>query len=120
MFDGTARGAGYGFSGGGVYAYVEIFATPKRVIERVGVDRVVIGSSHGGCRGGEIVRSGCHCLRGILGMGGGKLLILIGLLLIDVTLITCEWDCHHHPMLRMLRSIRSLNLSPWLKSSSTA
>ena len=56
MLDGMARGAGYGFSGGGVNPNVEVFATPKGVVESVGVGRVVVGSSHGGCGGGDIVR----------------------------------------------------------------
>ena len=67
MLDGMARGLGYGFSGRGVDAYVEIFATPKGVIESVGVGRVVVGSGHGGCGGGDIARAGCHCLRRNLG-----------------------------------------------------
>ena len=63
MLDGTARGAGYGFIGGGVDAYVEIFAAPQGVIEYVGVGGVVVGSGDGGCVGGDIVRGGCHCVR---------------------------------------------------------
>ena len=72
MLDGTARGAGYRFSGGGVDAYVEIFATPKGVIESVSVGGVVVGSGHGGRGGGDIVRGGFHCVRRNLGGRGGK------------------------------------------------
>ena len=72
MLDGTTRGAGYGFSGGGVDAYVEIFATPKGVIESVGVNGVVVGSGHGGCGGGDIVRSRLHHVRRNLGVSGSK------------------------------------------------
>ena len=61
MLDGTAGGAGYGFTGGGVYAYVEVFAPPKGVIECVGVGGVVVGSGGGRCAGGDIVGGGCHC-----------------------------------------------------------
>ena len=89
MLDGTARGAGYGFGGGGVDPNVEIFATPKGVIESVCIGGVVVGSSHGGCGEGDIVRGEFHCLRMDLGVGGGKLLILVGLLLIDITHIKC-------------------------------
>ena len=63
MFDGAAGSAGYGFIGGGVDAYVEIFAAPQLVIECVGVGGVVVGSGDGGCVGGDIVRGGRHCLR---------------------------------------------------------
>ena len=63
MLDSAAGGASYGFSGGGVDAYVEVFAAPKGVVEYVGVSRIVVGSGDGGCGGGDIVRGGCHCLR---------------------------------------------------------
>ena len=87
MLDRSTRGAGYGFSEGGVDPDVEIFATPKGVIESVGVGGVVVGLSHGGCGGGDIVRGGCHCLRRDLGVGGGKLLILMGLG-VEITITT--------------------------------
>ena len=90
MLDGTVRGAGYGFSGGGVDAYVEIFAAPKGVIECVGVGGVVVGSSHRGCGGGEIVRGGCHLFEKGFGSSRGKLFIFMGSLLIDITYIKCE------------------------------
>ena len=70
MLDGTARGSGYGFIGGGVDAYMEIFATPKGVIESVRVGGVVVGSGHGGCGGGDIVKGGLHCLRNSEVRGG--------------------------------------------------